>query len=395
MVNDSLGHGAGDELLVAVAARLSALHGPEDTVARFGGDEFAILVADHGPADLDQVAERVMVSFRQPFVLGTDEVTVHASIGLALGQAETDDAGDLIRNADVAMYVAKRNGKDRCEVFEASMYEAARRRLEVAGELHGAIGRGELVLHYQPVVELHNGRIVGAEALVRWQHPERGFLPPSEFIPIAETRAVIITLGRWVLNAACRQVAAWRREGIVDPEFYVTVNLSARHVQDPGVVDDVVSALRDADLPASAIVIEVTESTLIHDLERTRITLAELKRVGVRLAVDDFGTGYSSLSYLGSFPVDLVKIDKSFVDHVAKTPSGAALVRAVVELAHGLGLKAVAEGVEERDQAVALEGLGCTLAQGYLFARPLPAEGLAAAVAADHAVNAPVGAAHR
>jgi diguanylate cyclase (GGDEF)-like protein/PAS domain S-box-containing protein len=381
MVNDSLGHALADELLIAVGARLVGLHRGDVTIARLGGDEFGVVVGDDDVVSgLDAIARHLRDIFRRPFSVGGDQIHVRVSIGMAAGNADSSNAADLVRNADVAMYVAKRNGKDRIEKFEPSMYEAARRRLEIAGELYGAIERDELVLHYQPVVDLHTGRVLGAEALVRWQHPQRGLLPPSEFIPIAESSAVIVPLGRWVLSTACRQVADWKRAGVAEHGFYVTVNLSGRHVQDPGIVDDVRLALSWSQLAPSCLVLEVTETTLIQDLERTRTTLAEIKGLGVRLAVDDFGTGYSSLSYLSSFPLDIIKIDKSFVDQVAATPSGAAMVRAVVDLAKSLNLKAVAEGVEERGQAEALEALGCTLAQGFLYAKPLPVEAMALAL---------------
>jgi EAL domain-containing protein (putative c-di-GMP-specific phosphodiesterase class I) len=276
------------------------------------------------------------------------------------------------------MYVAKRNGKNRFEQYLPAMHEEARRRLEVAAELRGAIDRKEFVVFYQPIVDVGSGRTLGAEALVRWQHPQRGLVAPDLFIPIAETTGLVIPLGRWVLEEACRRTAEWKAAAIADDSFYVSVNLSARHLQDDSVLPDVRTALEVSGLAAEALVLEVTETALIEDLNPAGSTLATLKLLGLRIAVDDFGTGYSSLAYLNNFPLDIIKLDKSFIDRVATTVDGETMVRAVVDLARTLGLIAIAEGVEHDDQAVALDHLGCRLAQGFLFARPMPANDLAA-----------------
>jgi diguanylate cyclase (GGDEF)-like protein/PAS domain S-box-containing protein len=374
LVNDSLGHAAGDEVLVAVAARLVSIVKTGDTVARFGGDEFAILLEDGAlPLAADAVAERVQEVLRQPFRVGSEDVPIHVSIGIAVGQSGVDNPSGLLRDADLAMYVAKRNGKARFERFAPEMHEQAMRRLEVTSELQGAIETGQLVLYYQPILDVASGRTLGAEALVRWNHPRHGLTPPSEFIPIAESTGLVIPLGRWVLHEACRQARAWQQSGLVDETFYVSVNISARHLNDPGMVDDVVAALDTSGLPAYALLIEVTESAFVEELDPAGTVLRELERLGVRLAMDDFGTGYSSLARLSTFPLDVVKIDKAFVDRLAKK-DGEAMVRAVINLSHTLGMKVVAEGVEEYDQAVALLRLGCTMAQGYVFARPMPPE---------------------
>jgi len=374
LVNDSLGHAAGDELLIAVAARLTTMIRPGDTVARFGGDEFALLVEDVDVASkIGQVADRAQEAFQEPLGVGDEHVLVRVSIGIAVGGSDTHNPDDLLRDADAAMYVAKRNGKARHVLFESAMHEEAQRRLAIAGELRGAIDRDELAVFYQAIVDVRSGLTLGAEALVRWYHPERGLLQPVEFIPISETNGVVIPLGQWVLAEACSQVQQWKKAGLVDEAFYITVNLSARHLQDRHVVDHVAETLERSRLAPAALVLEVTETALLEDLDRTRSTLAALKELGIRLAVDDFGTGYSSLSYLSAFPFDVIKIDKSFVDQLALTSGGEAMVRAVVELAHTLGLEAVAEGVEHREQADLLEHLGCNLAQGFLFARPVPA----------------------
>jgi diguanylate cyclase (GGDEF)-like protein/PAS domain S-box-containing protein len=384
LANDRLGHAGGDELLIAVAARLTTLIRPGDTVARFGGDEFALLVEGADVASkIDEVADRVEQALQEPLSVGDDHIIVRVSIGIAVGTPATHNPGDLLRDADAAMYVAKRNGKSRHVLFDPAMHEEAQQRVAVAGELRDAIGRNELTLLYQPIVDIHTRRTRGAEALVRWQHPRRGLLQPADFIPIAETNGVIIPLGQWVLERACTQVQQWKQDDLVDESFYVTVNLSARHVQDRRVVDHVVEALQRSQLAAAALVLEITETALLDDLDRTRSTLAALKALGIRLAIDDFGTGYSSLSYLSTFPLDVIKIDKSFVDQVTLTSGGEAMVRAVVELGRALGLKAVAEGIEHRDQAVALERLGCNLAQGYLFGKPVAAPEMARALIRD------------
>jgi diguanylate cyclase (GGDEF)-like protein/PAS domain S-box-containing protein len=384
LANDRLGHAGGDELLIAVAARLTTLIRPGDTVARFGGDEFALLVegADVG-SKIEEVADRVEQALQEPLAVGDDHLLVHMSIGIAVGSPETHNPDDLLREADAAMYVAKRNGKARHVLFDPAMHDEAQRRVAIAGELRDAIGRNELVVLYQPIVDVHTQCTRGAEALVRWQHPQRGLLQPAEFIPIAETNGVIIPLGQWVLERACTQVQQWKQDALVDETFYVTVNLSARHLQDRRVVDHVVKALQRSQLSPAALVLEITETALLDDLDRTRATLAALKDLGIRLAIDDFGTGYSSLSYLSTFPLDVIKIDKSFVDQLTLTPEGEAMVRAVVELGRALGLQAVAEGIEHRDQALALERLGCGLAQGYLFAKPMPAPEMASALTRD------------
>jgi EAL domain-containing protein (putative c-di-GMP-specific phosphodiesterase class I) len=249
------------------------------------------------------------------------------------------------------------------------MHEQAIRRLEVTSELQGAIETGQLVLYYQPIVDVATGRTLGAEGLVRWNHPRHGLVPPVDFIPIAESTGLVIPLGRWVLDQACRRVRAWQRMGLVDDAFYVSVNISARHLHDPGMVDDVVHALDASGLPARSLLIEVTESALVQDLDPAGPVLGELKALGVRLAIDDFGTGYSSLARLSTFPIDVVKIDKAFVDRLAEK-DGEATLRAMVNLSHTLGMQVVAEGVEQFEQALALLRLGCTMAQGYLFARP-------------------------
>jgi diguanylate cyclase (GGDEF)-like protein/PAS domain S-box-containing protein len=376
MVNDSLGHPAGDQLLCAVADRIRESTRPSDTVARLGGDEFAVLVeTGHMPGAAEAVANRIAEALVRTFRIGEDELTVRVSIGIAVGSRPESQPDDLMRDADLAMYMAKRNGKGRFEMFHPAMHEEAVRRLQLTAELRRGLERDELEVFYQPIIDVASGTAVGAEALVRWNHPDEGLIPPAEFIPIAESTGLIVPLGSWVLGEACRQTEQWRRSGIVDSSFYVSVNLSARQLQDPALITDVTAALSASGLPPAALVLEVTESTVMEDVGVTMPRLEALKGLGLRLAIDDFGTGYSSLSYLGNLPVEVVKIDKSFIDRItgAKDVEGAAMVRGVIELSHALGLTSVAEGVELSDQLDVLTELGCDNVQGYLFARPVPA----------------------
>jgi diguanylate cyclase (GGDEF)-like protein/PAS domain S-box-containing protein len=374
VINDSLGHGAGDQLLVTFAERLQTALRPGDTAARFGGDEFAV-VLENGDA-AESVACRVNELLRDPFAVGTRQVYVRASIGVALSSSADSSSGDLIRDADLAMYVAKRNGKGRYEVFTPDMHAAAVRHHELSAELHEALSERQVSVKYQPIVDVDNGRVVGVEALARWHHPERGPVAPSEFVAVAETSGLIVTLGRYVLRQACADLTAWRAAGEVDDDFYVAVNLSARQIHDPNVVEDVTIAIVDNALPPSCLVLEVTESTLMEDIDTARGRVASLRALGVRIAIDDFGTGYSSLGRLGQFAVDTVKIDKSFVDQLASDVQATVIIRSMIEMSHALRLTVVAEGIEQSPQLDALQRLGCDLGQGYFFSRPVAASEL-------------------
>ncbi|TML86062.1 MAG: EAL domain-containing protein [Actinobacteria bacterium] len=370
-VNDSLGHTVGDELLVAVAARLEGCLRPGDTAARLGGDEFAILLEDlEEPEAADRLAQRIIDVLAPPFSLSGKEIFVHASLGISLAEGERESADELLRNADAAMYRAKGEGKGCYRLFDPAMHSAAMARLELEGDMRRAIDEGEFVLHYQPTVSLSTGKVMALEALVRWQHPTRGLIPPAEFIHLAEENGLIVEIGRWVLREACRRARYWQlaHRGY---RLTIAVNLSARQLGDPRLVDDVSRVLHETGLEPSALTLEITESVLIADTEVAISRLHALKSLGVRLAIDDFGTGYSSLSSLRQLPVDTLKIDKAFIDGVTTGVEAAGLVQAIVRLAGTLELRTIAEGVERRDQVDRLEELGCSEVQGYHFSRPL------------------------
>jgi diguanylate cyclase (GGDEF)-like protein/PAS domain S-box-containing protein len=365
-VNDGLGHLAGDALLNAVGERLRASLSPSHTVARMGGDEFAVLVeqADTPAAALD-AAERITAALQQPFAVDGREVFVTASVGIAVG----GEAEELLRCSDVAMYGAKTSGKAQYVVYAPPMDDQVVDRLELVGDLRRALAEGEFVVHYQPTVELETGRIVGVEALVRWQHPERGLLQPADFIEIAEETGQIAELGRWVLAEACRQTARWRAELAYD--LGVSVNVSTRQIRRPGLADDVRAALRTSGVAPHALTLEITESALHRRREEMTAILEEVTALGVQLALDDFGTGYSSLSLLRDLPVQTLKIDRSFLQTVDTGPGQLAFVQAIVDLAEALRLTAVAEGVERPAQVTALRRIGCVYGQGFHFARPM------------------------
>jgi diguanylate cyclase (GGDEF)-like protein len=377
MVNDELGHGAGDQLLRAVGERLGSVLRPFDTSARLGGDEFAVLVEDaSSAADAAAVAERIVETLREPFVLMGRELAMHASIGVALAGHEEVDGEELLRRADLAMYRVKQRGKGSFEVYQPSMQEVLVRRLELRTELERAIPRGELVLRYQPIVALADDRVVGVEALVRWQHPLRGLMPPTEFIPLAEETGLIVGLGVHVLEEACRQVRLWHLAHPDHAGLGMSVNLSPRQLQDGSFVGQVARVLRETGLDPRLLTLEITESFMV-DGGAPIGRLDELKALGVRLSIDDFGTGYSSLSALQHLPVDCLKIAKPFVDGIAEDPQKRAFAQAIVRLGRTLHLELVAEGVERREQRDRLVELGCHLAQGYHFGRPMDAEAIA------------------
>jgi diguanylate cyclase (GGDEF)-like protein len=381
-INDTLGHHQGDRLLQEVAARLRSTLRESDTVARLGGDEFGVLL--HGvadPARAARVAETLLERLHEPFAVDATTLQVGGSMGVACHPAHGDDVETLIQRADIAMYAAKESSAGHA-VFDASQDHHSPRRLALAAELRGAIERSQLVLAYQPKAELQSGRIVGVEALARWEHPRLGTLNPSEFVPIAEQTGLIIALTASVLDAALERLAAWRALG---HDVSVAVNLSARSFLDSGLADEIPALLAARGVPPERLELEITESMLMHDPVRARATLERLAAIGVRLSVDDFGTGYSSLAHLKRLPVDTLKIDKSFVLDMAENGADEAIVRSMIELAHNLGMRVVAEGVESAATWMRLAALGCDLAQGFHLSRPLPADGLLALLEAERA----------
>ena len=393
-INDSLGHAVGDQLLRETGERLKNCLRAADTAARLGGDEFGILLEDGGAGggegvEAADVAARIMASLEGPFHLGRKDVFVRASIGIATARPDLEEgpqgADELLRNADVAMYMAKEAGKGRYQMFEPAMHDTALRRLELKADLQRAVDNGEFVLHYQPVIELQTGEISGLEALLRWNHPERGMVAPMEFIPLAEETGLIVPIGRWVLEEACRQ-AVQLRERFPGNPLHMAVNLSARQLQRPEIVGEIAEILLESGLDAGSLILEITESVMMRDMDLSIQRLTELKELGVKLAVDDFGTGYSSLNYIRRFPVDILKVDKSFVDGVNEGGEESALTAAIIELAAILKLRPVAEGIERADQLERLLDLHCDLGQGFYFARPLPMDGIDDLLAARRAL---------
>ena len=371
-VNDTLGHRAGDDLLTAVALRLDATaHG--GVLGRLGGDEFVVLLEDlTGPEHAYGVASRLLEAFRDPFLigdLGGRPLRVTASIGIAAGERQS--AEDLLRDADVAMYRAKWSGRNRAVAFEPEMQWAARSRLELEIELQSALDRGEFFLVYQPTFDLSDMRVTGVEALLRWRHPERGIVAPGEFVPQLETTGAIVAVGRWVLHEACRQGMEWHASG---HDVAISVNVSARQLDCPTFVDDVRSALHASGFPPSLLTVEITETAIVQDLARSADRLEAIRSLGARIAVDDFGTGYSSLAHLQCFPVDALKIDRSFVSGMLQGRESEALVHTLVQLGRALGIETLAEGIEDLPQLAHLRGEKCASGQGFLFAEPLPAE---------------------
>jgi len=376
-INDTLGHGAGDELLRTMATRLRGAVRDSDLVARLGGDEFVVLLEGNpSAADLGVIGEKLLAAIGEPLTIQGNVFLVTGSIGIGLYPGDGGDAATLLKHADAAMYLAKDKGKNNVQFYTSELADMAARQFEVEAALRLALSRGELLLHFQPKIDIASGRMVGAEALVRWAHPTRGLVPPDEFIPLAEERGLIVPIGRWVIQAACRQIRDWRLAGFVAPP--VAVNLSARQFASDSLVDDLVDALTLYGVAAVELEVELTESVLMADPERANEVLQQLHAMGVRIAIDDFGTGYSSLSYLKRFPAQTVKIDRSFIRGLPSDQDDTAITQAVIAMAHSLGLGVVAEGVETVEQLELLRKLGCDQAQGYLLGRPVQASDLAA-----------------
>ncbi len=377
-VNDSLGHAAGDELLQELGRRLEDCMRPVDTAARLGGDEFAILIRD-SESELHsvEIAQRVMSAVEAPVSLEGRAVSVRASVGIAFSDqnmVSTRDAEELLRNADAAMYMAKESGKGGYQLFNPEMHLRAMARLELKGELQRALEQGEFTLRYQPIMDLARGDMAGMEALARWEHPEKGLLAPDEFVPLLEETGLIIPVGHHILSEACRWAARMQAECPRDPPMSMAVNVSARQLQRPEFINEVAQVLKDTEIVPSSLTLELTESVMMQDMEVSLLRLEALRRLGVKLAIDDFGTGYSSLNYVRELPVDILKIDRSFLADT--NPQVAQMTASIVELARIFNLKAVAEGVENGDQLARLQGMNCDFGQGFHFARPLPGEAI-------------------
>jgi len=393
MINDSMGHLIGDQLLLGVANRLEkclratdtvARLGETFTVARLGGDEFTVLLDDiKDPSDAKRAADRLMKALASPFILGGKEVFTSVSIGIALSNPAYEQAEDILRDADTAMYRAKSLGKARYEVFDADMRASVMARLQLETDLRRALERGEFRNFYQPIVALDSGEIAGFEALSRWQHPTRGMVGPNEFIPVAEETGLIRELGWWNLREACRQISEWRAISIANRHLTISVNLSAKQFLQPNLVEDIRKLLLELALPPEALKLEITESTVMADPSGAVEMLQQIKSLGIRLAIDDFGTGYSSLSYLHRFPLDTLKIDRSFISSMCEGGEGMEIARTILPMANNLRLDVVAEGVETVQQVALLKKLQCKYGQGYYFSKPLSAEDTAALLAGE------------
>ena len=382
-INDSLGHAAGDRMLKEVAVRLAACVAEDDTVARMGGDEFTLLLQPRGTRTealnrAIHVAEQILASLARPFVLQGREFFVTASIGIALAPQDGDELSQLMKNADTAMYHAKERGKNNFQFYQAEMNATALQRLELESDLRHALEQGQFQLYYQPQLSSDGQRLTGVEALLRWNHPRRGLVAPYEFIPVLEELGLIVQVGDWVIAEACRQLKAWHQAAVRVPK--ISVNLSARQFGDGQLGTRISRILGDSGLPPACLELELTESILMRDIGETLQMLASLKQLGLCIAVDDFGTGYSSLNYLKQFPIDVLKIDRSFVDGVPGGEQDAQIARAIIAMAHSLNLAVIAEGVETQEQLDFLREHGCDEVQGYLLGKPMPAAEFAASV---------------
>lgn len=377
-INDTLGHTMGDLMLTAVAARLTACFQKGDAVARFGGDEFGVLLENLSSSEqVARLAQKLRATMTSPLMLGSHEVVATASIGIALYPLDATDVDSLMKNADTAMNHGKAQGKNSYQFFKSDMNARALKRLLLENSLHKALERDEMVLHYQPQIDLLMGRVIGMEALIRWQHQDLGLVSPTQFIPIAEETGLIVRLGGWALAMACAQAKAWHEVGF--PGLVVSVNLSARQLKQPDELLELVKrVLEKTGLDPRCLELEITEGTIIQNAEPTTATLQALRGLGIKLCIDDFGTGYSSLNYLKRFPVDALKIDQSFVQDSTASPDGALIVKAIIALAQALKLKVIAEGVENKTQVDFLLEHGCHAVQGFVYSRPVPAEEMAA-----------------
>ncbi len=370
-INDTLGHEAGDSVLKEVAERLQGCLRESDTVGRLGGDEFvALLEGIPQSMHCAEVAQKILAAVARPFAFDTQEFHLTASIGISTYPADSEDVQSLLKNADVAMYRAKELGKNNFQFYSAQMNIHTLERLALESSLRGALERNEFVLHYQPKIDIRSGRIIGMEALVRWQHPTKGLIPPMQFIPLAEETGLIVPIGEWVLRTACARNKSWQEQGL--PPLRIAVNLSARQFAHENLLQDVARVLNETGLDAAFLELEITESMVMHDPEHAIELLNKLKAMGISISIDDFGTGYSSLSYLKRFPIDSVKIDRSFIKDLPLDGDDAAITQAIIAMAHGLKLKVIAEGAETGEQLSFLRAHKCDEMQGYYFSKPLP-----------------------
>lgn len=377
VVNDSLGHLVGDELLVKIAQRLHQAILLPNTLARLGGDEFAILLLEISHFhQAVQLADQILESFSKPFRLQRHEVFINASIGVVMGHAQYDEPEYLLRDADTAMYRAKALGKGQYHIFDPELHTAALERLQLETDLRRGIDQQELMVHYQPIINLRTGQIAGFEALVRWYHPKRGLVSPVVFIPIAEETGLITAIGNWVLSEACCQLHTWQKQGYVDPGLFVSVNLSVKQFAQPNLLAQIDQALDYSQLNPQLLKLEITESAIMDNHKHVATILEDLRKRKIQISIDDFGTGYSSLSYLHSFPVDTLKVDKSFVQRLNSSSENIGLIPVIVSLAKTMNMAVIAEGIETVEQLSQLRELGCGFGQGYLFSKPLPAEQL-------------------
>ena len=382
VVNDSLGHTIGDQLLVESARRLTQCLRDEDTVARLGGDEFVILLEDvQDVTDATCVADRIQHDLALPYDLNPHKAFVSVSIGIVMSTLQYEHPEDVLRDADIAMHRAKALGRGRYEVFDLAMRDRAMTRLEVETDLRKALERQEFFIHYQPILSLESNQIVGLEALLRWQHPTRGLVAPADFIPMAEETGLILPIGQWVLYEACRQMREWQQQFPMTPPLTISVNLSAKQFAQPDLIQKIALVLRETGLDASSLHLELTESMIIEDAESVAAMLSQLRTLGVQAHIDDFGTGYSSLSYLQRLPIDTLKIDRTFVSRMEVNGNGSEIVRTILTLAHDLGMKVVAEGVETQAQLSKLKALSCDYGQGYIFTKPIDGQAASAMMA--------------
>jgi diguanylate cyclase (GGDEF)-like protein/PAS domain S-box-containing protein len=372
VINDSLGHVAGDQLLIEVSGRLVQCLRPGDTVARLGGDEFALLLEDiRDTGELSNIADRIQKELAEPFSIKSQQVFSTASIGIAIGSESYEKPEHVLRDADIAMYQAKARGKARHEIFDSTMYESTIHRLQIETDLRQAAERKEFFIHYQPVIDLQENTVVGFEALLRWQHPTRGVVPPNEFIPLAEETGLILPIGEWVLREACSQVCAWQKHYTMTTPLKISVNISSKQLSQRDFVKLVSGILDETGLDASCLALEITESLIMENPEASGVIMTQLRNLGIHIHIDDFGTGYSSLSYIHRIPVNALKIDRSFVNKMFSNDENMEIIKAIISLAHNLNLYLIAEGLELTDQLTHLKKLKCHYGQGYLFSKPM------------------------